>query len=83
MIKADIWRRCKLSGKEIVRLKQIENLLPFLADFAIIRRIYGEAFPLNPAMTTGFAPAINEILLNIIKHAFNDNRARGTIGPIW
>lgn len=33
MIKADIWRRCELSGKEIVRLKQIENLLPFLADF--------------------------------------------------
>lgn len=33
MIKADIWRRCELSGKETVRLKQIENLLPFLADF--------------------------------------------------
>lgn len=31
-------------------------------------------------MTTGFALAINEILLNIIKHAFNDNRVRGTIG---
>ncbi len=51
-------------------------------DFTIIRRISGETFPLNPAMTTGFALAINEILLNIIKHAFNDNRARGTIGLI-
>lgn len=49
-------------------------------DFTIIRRISGETFPLNPAMTTGFALAINEILLNIIKHAFNDNRVRGTIG---
>lgn len=51
-------------------------------DFTIVRRISGETFPLNPAMTTGFALAINEILLNIIKHAFNDNRVRGIIGLI-
>lgn len=49
-------------------------------DFIIIRRISGDTFQLTPAMTTGFALAINEILLNIIKHAFNDNRVRGTIG---
>ncbi len=51
-------------------------------DFIIIRRISGDTFQLTPAMTTGFALAINEILLNIIKHAFNDNRVRGTIGLV-
>lgn len=49
-------------------------------DFIIIRRISGGTFSLDPATTTSFALAINEILLNIIKHAFNDDRARGTIG---
>ena len=34
MIKADTWRQCRLTGSETVRLKQIINLLPFVADFA-------------------------------------------------